>query len=301
MKKTIKKVLSVLTLLVLLITFSCTEDLYQEKTQTNENHEFIIKKVNFNEISSNKKLVEKLGKLNSKKEATVNPEGKIVYSSEYGFYVDTDYANYIEDKNGKHSYIFKVYRDSVQNKLDNIVFSLQEDNSYKVVLISYDLTSLEQQNLERGISINVSDNPRTAYLIEDENLASNIFSKTLMVYEGNGCITIMEVSCSCNVHDDSTGYSNCNSSCYTETVWWTNCGGSGGGGGGTTGGYNNPTGNTGSTTGSSGNDGTGTNSGGTSGTGSNNNNQNPIYTTPTYPSPQQILKDKFIKQLSGGF
>mgnify|MGYP003607196819 CR=1 FL=1 len=296
MRKTFKNLFNILTIISLLFVFGCTEDLY--KDENHSNHNLTFKKVSLNEITKNKKLVEKLGKLNQKKENTVNAEGKIIYSSEYGFYVDTDYANYIEDENGKHSYVFKVYRDSVENKLDNIVFSSQEDNSYKVALISYNLTTQQQQNLANGIQINVSENSREFYVIEDENLTSDIFNKVMVISDGNGCYTIIETYISCSLHSES-GYSD-DPRCYSTNTY-TNCSGNGGGGGGgTTGGYNNPTGNTGPiTTGTTGNNTTG----GSYGNNSNNNsnNSNPIYTTPTYPSPQQILKDKFIKQLTGNF
>ena len=289
MRKIFKNLFSILTIFSLLFVFSCTED--ENKVETNINHGLTHKKIPLKEIAKNKKLFEKLGKLNENKITTKNINGKIVYSNEYGFYVDTDYANYIEDENGKHSYVFSVYRDSVENKLDNIVFSSQEDNTYKVVLISYDLTQEEQDNLEKGILINVFDNPRTVYIVENENLSNDIFSKMIMITSDSGCITLIQTSCSYGNHQDGmiAGF-NCPG--YIETQTWTNCD--------TGGGYYTPSGNT------SGSTSTGTNgsypSGGNGGnSSSNNNNPNPIYTTPTFPSKEQILKDKFLKQLTNNF
>ena len=289
MRKIFKNLFSILTIFSLLFVFSCTED--ENKVETNINHGLTHKKIPLKEIAKNKKLFEKLGKLNENKITTKNINGKIVYSNEYGFYVDTDYANYIEDENGKHSYVFSVYRDSVENKLDNIVFSSQEDNTYKVVLISYDLTQEEQDNLEKGILINVFDNPRTVYIVENENLSNDIFSKMIMITSDSGCITLIQTSCSYGNHQDGmiAGF-NCPG--YIETQTWTNCD--------TGGGYYTPSGNT------SGSTSTGTNgsypSGGNGGnSSSNNNNPNPIYTTPTFPSKEQILKNKFLKQLTKNF
>lgn len=305
MKKTIKKLLGILTLVVLLLTISCTEDLYKEDTFTKENLEFIIKKVNFHEISLNKKLVEKLRKLNSKKEKNKNENGKIVYSSEYNFYLDTDFATYIEDEYGNHSYTFPIIRDSTQYLLENLIIRLNTNNSYSAYLIQYNITENELDQIENGNFQGITSNKLILKPFDLNSFDDNIFAKADMVCE-----------CGLNNYLGEDGLYYVVNRTTNGVITWVQhtCSGTGGGGGGSTGSsgssgysgytgsgsYNNPTGNTGSTTGSNTNDGTGTTSGGTSGTGSNNN-QNPIYTTPTYPSPQQILKDKFIKQLSGGF
>lgn len=294
MKQKFKKLLGILSLVALLITFSCTEDLY--KDETHSNYKLSFKKISYVEVSTNKKLVSKLSKLKNEKQ-TKDANGKIIYSSEYNFYIDTDNGNYIEDENGKHSYVFRVYRDSVQNKLDNIVFASQDDNTYKVLLISYDLTIQEQLNIENGIKIDLSDNSKTIYQIDDENLTNDIFNKVTVIVEG-GCITIIEESCSSGEHDDYTGYGGCQPAYHTVNTY-TNCdsgGGAGYSGYTGSGGYNNPTGNTGPTTGYNGTNGS---TGGHTGSSYNNNS---IYTTPTLgdmKSLAQVKREKCFLNDSG--
>lgn len=56
----------------------------------------------------------------------------------YGFTVLTDYAKYVEAADGSvHSYTFKIERDEPSDLLENIVFTLQEDETYRSTLVSY--------------------------------------------------------------------------------------------------------------------------------------------------------------------
>lgn len=65
-----------------------------------------------------------------------------MYNSLYDFYFDDENGKYI-NVDGKISYTFPVSRDSTDNKVENIVFKLNEDNEYDILLLKYGFTKEE--------------------------------------------------------------------------------------------------------------------------------------------------------------
>lgn len=102
---------------------------------------FTISKINNNKISENKALLSQLNNLQEKlKEKSRSVQEKTAYSSEYDFYVETDYATYIENQDGSyHSYTFPMWRLEDNGLLENMFFSLQPGGTYKTFIVSYAL------------------------------------------------------------------------------------------------------------------------------------------------------------------
>ena len=63
-----------------------------------ENHEFLVSEIGVDKIQENMKLTKRLKKLVTPKQKTSNNRtlNKTIYSSEYDFTINADYAKYIE-------------------------------------------------------------------------------------------------------------------------------------------------------------------------------------------------------------
>lgn len=157
-------------------------------------------------------------KLSKKRNSNQN---KMVYSSEFDFYINTDYATYIQKQDDSyHSYTFQITRNNNTEVLENLFLSLQIDGSYKMAIITYDITSQEKINLANGLPIDLS-NKITTINIEDGNLIDDIFSKI----DHDECYNVIRDMCYCGIHDDITGYADC--TCYGSEILFTTCPGIG--------------------------------------------------------------------------
>ena len=144
-----KKIQIFILLILIFSTFSCDKD---SEVVTDKN-KFIVKKIYKNEIQSNTFLREKLLDI---KQVNTNKNGKTIYDQNNEFYINTDFANYIEDVNGKHSYTFKIFSPDTQYLLKNLVLSSNDSLGYDLFLVLYDITPNELCQIENGITINIS-------------------------------------------------------------------------------------------------------------------------------------------------
>lgn len=201
-----------------------------EKNSGINQTEFKISKIGKSKLDKNTKLRSQLkifpkNLKNNKSDDSLN---KTVVSSEYGFTINTDFANYLESTDSSyHSYTFYIQRDIETNSLENLLLSLKPDGTYKAVLITYNTTAQEKEDMLNGINIDLSGKV-SASLINDEGLISDIFSKEYSECKG---YTVKE-SCSCNTHTEETGYSDCDPGCYNYEREYYDCGDAGGGGSG---------------------------------------------------------------------
>lgn len=223
------------------LTFTFFNCEFDEKANTLEKESlisknFTVKNLHFEEISTNKQLLNKLKTLEGKKEIS-NIGNRIVYSGENDFYIDTNYVKYIERENGKHSYTFLLKRDSTNVLLENLVLSLNLNGDYDLHIVQYDINQYELEQLKIGQSSDLS-NKTTVLQIEDNTLISNIFSKVVIINEGEGdCLLdvnfIAATNCGCDGH--SYGESCTCDTKATPDQWvytWGDCGDGGGGGSG---------------------------------------------------------------------
>ncbi len=75
---------------------------------------------------------------------------RIIHDTINGFYFDDENGLLIEKDNGYKSLTFAIYRDAPSAKLENIVFSLKQDNEYEPFLSKYTLTEQQWQMLDNG-------------------------------------------------------------------------------------------------------------------------------------------------------
>tara|TARA_R110000751_G_scaffold14621_2_gene47196 strand:+ start:88110 stop:89657 length:1548 start_codon:yes stop_codon:yes gene_type:complete len=204
---------------VALITVSCQKDdeLKQVTTNTENKSGLIFKTLNKTEVVSNSLIKQKLNTLNKK--PISNVVNRDVYVEGYDFTISTDGVNYIETENGAyHSYTFKIKRANSNGLLENLIFSLQPDGSYKTVLVNYQLTPDQVNKLEQYLPISLINNTISSTVLDDDNLTLNLLAKETLVADFEaGCLTLFEQICDCNQHTAETGYSACN--CYRQVAW----------------------------------------------------------------------------------
>ena len=156
------------------IVTSCVKDDDFETTEISQEQQergINVRTIYNAEIFNNPKIATQLnnGALNLQPNTIDNTSSaRVVYNSNYQFYVDTD----------KASYTFAVTRDEDNGLVENLLLSLQEDGSYKVVLISYDLTDLEREKIQNNEIVDLA-NKVTYQLIEDDTISTNILSRSV--------------------------------------------------------------------------------------------------------------------------
>ena len=236
----------------MLFAISCQYDTESSTPiQAQPEKKFTVKKLKFDEIAKNNALFDKVREFNKGKKIESNINGKIVYSTENDFYIDTNIATYIEDENGKISYTFKVFRNDSPYLLENIVLTLNDSLGFDLYFAQYDITQQELDQLKSGEAVNTSEKTMV-FKITDNSFTNNLFNKAIMIDIGSGsCIIgqsfISGSLCGCDQHVYGA-------SCTcpiqaTPDQWittWGSCPTEGGGGGGSGGGTgpddpNNPT------------------------------------------------------------
>src|SRR5690606_35516360 len=113
-----------------------------------------------------------------------------------------DVATYMENANGSyHSYTFPVIRDNPSVALENILFSLQADGTYKVSLVSYNLSESEKEALFNGQFVDLT-NKASIETIDSQAL----IDETLASMDQGNCTTLIITYCSHGNHPE--GYDN---------------------------------------------------------------------------------------------
>ena len=162
--------------------FSCQKEddsfIKQEHTSQTSKTKYSITKIDYQTVQQNNRLLKSLTKI---KEQTgtkgSSTQNRLVHSSAYGFYIDTDVATYMENANGSyHSYTFPVIRDNPTVALENILFSLQADGTYKVSIVSYDITESEREALLNRQYIDLT-NKIAKEDIDGLELVDDVFNK----------------------------------------------------------------------------------------------------------------------------
>ena len=123
---------------------SCSKDneKYQKPEQINNN--YIVKEVDPKGLIKDLKLNTAFKNLKTIGFKTHDGNSPYVYNEKYNFIINLNKATYIE-KGNYHSYTFPIARKN--DKVENLVFSLQGNGSYKAILLSYNLTKEEIENI----------------------------------------------------------------------------------------------------------------------------------------------------------
>lgn len=287
--------------LVLLFTSSiflnsCDKDFEEDISSTNNhntsNSNLKVSKIYFKDFKDNINLLTEIEKSIGKPKTSLNQ--RIIQSSDKSFYIDTDFAYFIEDDNGNHSYTFQIIRDNPQYLLENLIFNSNNHDSYDVFITQYNITEQEYLELEHGnnpdLSSKVTLTPINGTIID----INTIFARgsveemclTTTVISGNTCPgsehhTLDDVLNGANCPYFSSG----SFTLYREQVIysWEPCGEEEGGGGGNNYGDTGGTGGIGGTGGTG--DGTSSNNGDSDSTNPNQSEdiedtENPVNTTP---------------------
>lgn len=158
---------------------SCEKDLYED-AMYQDSKDFKVKKVNFKDIKSNRQAFRKIGESMIKK----NPQMQYreVYNEEYGVFIDTTNILMLE-KEGKHSFTFRITNQEVLNKFENLVLTSKDDGSYYAYIVEYLISPQEIIILNNGGTLNEKE---PTAITKVENLAR--FSIT-----GNGaaCVDVL--------------------------------------------------------------------------------------------------------------
>jgi len=281
MKQNFKKYLK-LGILLFGITFfspSCqTDDSLKSNTQEQgvNQTDFFISKIGKSTI--NKNLRAHLTELNKnlKGQNSQIYQNRTIVSSEYGFSIDTDYATYIESADGTyHSYTFYMKREVETDTLENLLISLQPDGKYKALVITYNTTAQEKEDILNGLSVDLTDKVNSTE-IDATEFISDIFSKS--IYDCDGYIVVEW--CSSGTHPDENGFAGCQPDYYNYDRIYFGCSSTGGG----TDGGPGDEGDVSTGDGSTGTGGTG--SGGT--TTGNNNVTNPTGPCEGHNCPEEL-------------
>lgn len=248
------------------------EDISSSKNAESNNTNLKVSKVYFKDFKNNTKLLNKIKKTISEPKSSLN--SRAIHSSDNNFYIETDFAYFIKDEKGNHSYTFKIERNNSEYLLENLILNSNNQNSYDVFIAQYNITEQEYEELEHGHNPNLSSKivltPVSGTIID----VNSIFARgsveemclTTTIIPGNTCPgpehhTLDDVLSGANCPYFSSG----NFTLYREQVIysWGPCGEEEGGGGDYDNGDNPYSGGS--------NEGTG---------GTSNNNDNPENTDP---------------------
>lgn len=145
--------------IALLSLSSCRQDLLPEKETYHNTSAFQLtsKRISLNEAKHKAKLLPELKKAEAEFKAfsKTNAQGKVVNYGN-GVSIDTDDVIYIEKGTDFHSYTFHIKHENApaDAPVENLVLTVQEDGTYSELLLSYNFTQQEKQNLMIGIPVN---------------------------------------------------------------------------------------------------------------------------------------------------
>lgn len=148
MKKKLFTPLHFLVLSFILMLFSCTTvDL------GNLNHDskagINSRKITFSELQKHTKVFNLVNEFNQTPYGSTSKLNKNIKNTTEPLTVDTHEGLYLEYAN-LHSFTFPIHREIDNGKLENLVFSYQNDGSYKIKILKYNLTPQEKIDLEHN-------------------------------------------------------------------------------------------------------------------------------------------------------
>lgn len=176
----IKQVFKSLFLVFVLLVGCEKEDFFIEDQSIKNQEGLLLKKVSFKEIKTRPKVFEKLNEFGMEKTGNSSHNRKVYYE-EFGLFIDTTNIVYIE-KEGKHSYTFKIVDEAVFDKIENLVLKSKEDGSYTAYIVEYLLSQEEQALIANGEKLT---DKTPSSIIHFENMSVMNFSNM-----GNNCVEV---------------------------------------------------------------------------------------------------------------
>ena len=195
MRKIIDKLFLFTLFSVLILSFvNCEyEENYPEIEKTTIKQNLKVSKVHFKDFKNNINLLNQLSKIGNKSNALT--KNRIVFSNDASFYIDTDFAYYIENENGQHSYTFQINRENPEFLLENLILHQNDSIGYDLYIAQYAITEHEYQELELGhnpdLSEKITITPVDGTLIDNNSLLNRGdvggMCLTTTVIPGNTC------------------------------------------------------------------------------------------------------------------
>lgn len=138
-----------------LLFVNCEKDTTLDIDTPQQTSKYKIHTLNQEQIQSNVQIVNKLKSFNNTKSTKeTKSEAREIYNSEYNFTINTDYVKYLENtETNYHSYSFPITRDTIpeDNKVENLLLSLNEDGTYSAFILKYDFTKEEYATITQSI------------------------------------------------------------------------------------------------------------------------------------------------------
>lgn len=86
-----------------------------------------------------------------------NHSGRMVYSVENDFFIDTDYGAYItSEDNYYRSYTFPIIGRSEITGFSNLLITIKEDDNYEAFIVQYDLNTTDKERMAQGFEIDLA-------------------------------------------------------------------------------------------------------------------------------------------------
>jgi len=173
MKHYITKTLVCLCMAIFVFNCQKEDDNLQEQNKTTPFSKSLnLSRLNTKAIKNDKNLMRIITKAETKRvEAKAN---KTVYNAQYDFTINTSYAKVITSSNGLKNYTFGVYRTEDNSLLENLLLKEQEDNTFKVFLVQYNITTEERNTLANQEIVDIED--KITY-VPLEDISDTIFDK----------------------------------------------------------------------------------------------------------------------------
>lgn len=195
---------------VLLLIISCQKENLNESEieETSTSNEIKHSIISIEEVKKNKKVISSLNKF---KKLTVNKSSS---KSNDKFKVIESSIKFIQ-KGDYHSYTFLISNNSASNNIQNLLLSLQNDGSYKSLLITYHLSPEEMRDYSLGGKVNFSTKTTIRPIdLNAEFFNPNIFNKSIECFEyvvtvsqatGWNILVLEEVPCESSTGGGGTG------------------------------------------------------------------------------------------------
>ncbi|WP_439480671.1 hypothetical protein [Chryseobacterium aquaticum] len=176
-----------LILMVGLSAFSCRTDQFPEAQSFNDSSKFQLtsKRISLDESKHKAILLPELKKAEAEFKAfsKTNAQGKVVNYGN-GISIDTDDVIYIEKGSDFHSYTFHIKHENAlaDAPVENLVLTVQEDGTYSELLLSYNFTQQEKQNLMIGIPVNAKGKVTITELAQGTYNNGGLMGKQVCVF-----------------------------------------------------------------------------------------------------------------------
>lgn len=236
MRQKRKLFLNLFTFGVIFMLFGCSEELYNEYTNSDK-HSILVQRKNFDDLKKNKKLMKSIEKFTLKSSNSIQRQH---YDSINNFYIDLDNVMYTLDSLQNQTYTFKVNRIPNNGQFENLILKTSKTGDFDAILVQYNQNVLNlNSNNSQEILNSINQNVTFTYLGKKSiNEINSKFMYNEECYEP-GFVYVAGHSCASGQHSFADGAvctywgttDMATSGGYVYTMIPVSCDGGGGGGG----------------------------------------------------------------------